>query len=63
MKRWTDTEYVDAYQIFMPVPGIIVSYEDHKQALAEKDREIERLKHEYVQLKEAYDAKSAGVRS
>lgn len=34
---------------------------DLKHALAEKDRKISTLKHDYAQLKEAYDAKVAGV--
>lgn len=43
MKRWTDTEYVDAYQRYMAVPGTIVSLDDHERALAEKDKEISAL--------------------
>lgn len=54
MKRWTDTEYVDTYQRYGKVPSTVVALSDHEQALAEKDRE-------YAQLKEAYDAKVAGV--
>ena len=43
MKRWTDTEYVDAYQRYMAVPGTIVSLDDHERALAEKDAEYQQL--------------------